>query len=97
MCMQAVLEPFTYATSKKGKELRARIIDAFNAWLDVPVEKLETIGRIVSMLHNASLLSVLFLMPLHLIAKRNTESTTLKMSQTYDAVPLVWHFYHAPH
>ena len=94
-CTQAVLEPFTYVTSNKGKEIRARIIDAFNAWLQVPTEKLETIGRIVSMLHSASLLYVLFLMPRHLIAERCAGSTTLRMTRICDAVPLVWNFHHA--
>jgi geranylgeranyl diphosphate synthase type 3 len=51
-----VLEPYTYLKSKSGKEVRAQLIAAFNLWLEVPHEKLVIIERIVSMLHNASLL-----------------------------------------
>jgi geranylgeranyl diphosphate synthase type 3 len=36
--------------------VRTKLIDAFNAWLDVPDADLEVIRRIVRMLHNASLL-----------------------------------------
>lgn len=34
------------------------MIEAFNAWLNVPEDKLKVISRVVSMLHNASLLYV---------------------------------------
>ncbi|TDL22985.1 terpenoid synthase [Rickenella mellea] len=52
----AVLEPFTYITANPGKEIRGRMIEAFNEWLHVPAEKLSMIGRLVNMLHSASLL-----------------------------------------
>ncbi|KZP19372.1 terpenoid synthase [Athelia psychrophila] len=52
----ALLEPYTYITSKPGKEIRGLMIDAFNAWLNVPSKKLIIISRVVSMLHSASLL-----------------------------------------
>ncbi|EJD08296.1 terpenoid synthase [Fomitiporia mediterranea MF3/22] len=52
----ALTEPFTYITSKPGKEIRGRLIEAFNTWLEVPEEKLTTISKVVSMLHSASLL-----------------------------------------
>ncbi|KAG6860770.1 hypothetical protein C0995_007802 [Termitomyces sp. Mi166 len=51
-----LLEPYTYITSNPGKEIRGRLIDAFNLWLEVPTSKLAVISRLVSMLHSASLL-----------------------------------------
>ncbi|KAI5117947.1 hypothetical protein M0805_004712 [Coniferiporia weirii] len=52
----ALTEPFTYITATPGKEIRARMIAAFDAWLRVPPQKLVVIARVVSMLHSASLL-----------------------------------------
>ncbi|KAH8110470.1 terpenoid synthase [Phellopilus nigrolimitatus] len=52
----ALTEPFSYITANPGKEIRTRMIEAFNGWLQVPTEKLAVIGRVVSMLHSASLL-----------------------------------------
>src|SRR5260370_41572799 len=51
-----LLEPYTYVTSTGGKQIRTHLMDAFNQWLDIPSPRLEVIARIVSMLHNASLL-----------------------------------------
>ncbi|KAG7087470.1 hypothetical protein E1B28_013435 [Marasmius oreades] len=51
-----LLEPFTFVTSKPGKDMRGRLIEAFNRWLNVPAEKLMVIARIVNMLHAASLM-----------------------------------------
>ena len=39
-----------------GKDVRGALIDAFNAWLKIPQQKIETIKSIISRLHNASLL-----------------------------------------
>jgi geranylgeranyl diphosphate synthase type 3 len=50
------LEPYTYHSQIPGKEIRSKLIEAFNLWLDVPEDDLEVIKRIVRMLHNASLL-----------------------------------------
>jgi geranylgeranyl diphosphate synthase, type III len=52
----AVMEPFTYITSAPGKDIRGKMIEAFNVWLNVPPEKLKTISRVVNMLHSASLM-----------------------------------------
>ena len=41
---------------KPGKDFRARLISAFDAWLEVPPESLEIITKVVGMLHTASLL-----------------------------------------
>ena len=48
--------PYEYVISHPGKDFRAQLIAAFNAWLDVPTESLEVITRVVGMLHEASLL-----------------------------------------
>ena len=53
---QGLLEPYTYITSNPGKEIRGEMIEAFNKWLNVPVQSLRVIARVISMLHNASLL-----------------------------------------
>ncbi|KAI0628363.1 terpenoid synthase [Trametes polyzona] len=52
----ALLEPFTHIYSVPGKEIRGQMIAAFNAWLNVPADKLAIISKVVSMLHTASLL-----------------------------------------
>ncbi|KAJ4471416.1 farnesyltranstransferase [Lentinula aciculospora] len=52
----AVLEPFTFITSNPGKDMRRRLIEAFNIWLNVPQDKITIIARIVNMLHAASLM-----------------------------------------
>ncbi|KAF9058675.1 isoprenoid synthase domain-containing protein [Rhodocollybia butyracea] len=51
-----VLEPFKFVTSNPGKDMRGRLIEAFNVWLDVPQDKTTTIAHIVNMLHAASLM-----------------------------------------
>ena len=50
---QALLEPFTYITSNPGKEIRGKMIEAFNEWLLVPKEKLAVISRVINMLHSS--------------------------------------------
>ncbi|KAJ3088038.1 Geranylgeranyl pyrophosphate synthase [Quaeritorhiza haematococci] len=51
-----LLEPFTYLTTHPGKEIRTKLIEAFNHWLKVPEGELDTIRNVVEMLHTASLL-----------------------------------------
>ncbi|KAF8193008.1 isoprenoid synthase domain-containing protein [Pholiota molesta] len=53
---QAILEPFKYITSNPGKEIRGKLIEAFNLWLAVPSDKLHVIAKVVNMLHAASLM-----------------------------------------
>ncbi|KAJ4267786.1 geranylgeranyl pyrophosphate synthetase [Fusarium torreyae] len=48
--------PYDYVISHPGKDFRAQLIGAFNAWLEVPPESLEVITRVVGMLHESSLL-----------------------------------------
>jgi geranylgeranyl diphosphate synthase type 3 len=50
------LEPYTYLSQIPGKEIRSKLIEAFNLWLNVPEDDLVVVKRIVRMLHNASLL-----------------------------------------
>ncbi|KAI3325432.1 geranylgeranyl diphosphate synthase [Xylariaceae sp. AK1471] len=52
----AVRGPFDYVISHPGKDFRALLIVAFNAWLNVPPQSLEIITRVVGMLHESSLL-----------------------------------------
>ncbi|KAI8365948.1 geranylgeranyl pyrophosphate synthase [Radiomyces spectabilis] len=51
-----LLEPFEYLCSNPGKDIRAKMIEAFDAWLQVPKDKLVAITRVIEMLHSASLL-----------------------------------------
>lgn len=48
--------PFTYIQKIPGKKIRSKLSVAFNYWMDIPADKLQSIGEIVQMLHNASLL-----------------------------------------
>ncbi|KAF2432480.1 terpenoid synthase [Tothia fuscella] len=51
-----LLGPFDYLYGHPGKDIRAQLIGAFNAWLKVPEESLKIITKVVGMLHTASLL-----------------------------------------
>ncbi|KAJ9637670.1 geranylgeranyl pyrophosphate synthetase [Coniosporium apollinis] len=51
-----LLGPYDYLYGHPGKDIRAQLIAAFNAWLKVPEESLGVITRVVGMLHTASLL-----------------------------------------
>ncbi|PPQ68609.1 hypothetical protein CVT24_005427 [Panaeolus cyanescens] len=53
---EAILEPFRFITSNPGKEIRGKLIEAFNQWLNVPTDKLQVISKVVNMLHSASLM-----------------------------------------
>lgn len=53
-----MLEPYTYILQIPGKEIRSKLIEAFNIWLDVPTEDLLVIQEVVRKLHTASLLYV---------------------------------------
>lgn len=56
--IQILLEPYNYLSSIPGKEIRSKLIEAFNVWLEVPEEDLGIIKNVVRMLHTASLLYV---------------------------------------
>ncbi|BES88023.1 Polyprenyl synthetase [Nesidiocoris tenuis] len=51
-----LLQPFNYILQVPGKQIRTKLAHAFNYWLNVPTDKLQAVGEIVQMLHNASLL-----------------------------------------
>ncbi|CAN0155022.1 unnamed protein product, partial [Ascophyllum nodosum] len=53
---QELMEPFHYINLVPGKDVRGKLIDAFQAWLKIPADKIQTIKEIVGMLHNASLM-----------------------------------------
>lgn len=51
-----LMEPYTYLASVPGKDIRSRLIEAFDIWLQVPSDRLAIIKQVVEMLHTASLL-----------------------------------------
>ncbi|OJJ49930.1 hypothetical protein ASPZODRAFT_1071643 [Penicilliopsis zonata CBS 506.65] len=51
-----LMGPYDYLSQHPGKDVRRQLIQAFNAWLQVPPESLEIINKVVGMLHTASLL-----------------------------------------
>lgn len=53
---KVVTGPFDYLYNHPGKDFRAQLIKAFDAWLEVPRESLDIITRVVGLLHTASLL-----------------------------------------
>ncbi|CAF1074214.1 unnamed protein product [Adineta steineri] len=54
--MDKILQPFDYLKSLPGKNIRTKLIHAFNYWLKTSDEKLIIIDDIIDKLHNASLL-----------------------------------------
>eukprot|EP00002_Diphylleia_rotans_P019225 TRINITY_DN3721_c0_g1_i4.p1 TRINITY_DN3721_c0_g1~~TRINITY_DN3721_c0_g1_i4.p1 ORF type:complete len:223 (-),score=43.26 TRINITY_DN3721_c0_g1_i4:749-1417(-) len=53
---KALFQPYLYTVREPGKEVRSRLIHAFDCWLRISKEKLESIKEIVRQLHNASLI-----------------------------------------
>eukprot|EP00939_MAST-03C_sp_MAST-3C-sp1_P004670 g4670.t1 len=53
---ESVMEPFDYLVKVPGKNVRGKLVDAFNLWLKIPDDKVRAIKDIISMLHTASLL-----------------------------------------
>ncbi|DBA00273.1 TPA: hypothetical protein N0F65_007917 [Lagenidium giganteum] len=51
-----LLEPYTYVKELPGKNVRGRLVDAFQEWLKAPQDAVMSIKTIVDELHNASLL-----------------------------------------
>lgn len=51
-----LLEPYTYLLQLPGKQVRTKLSQAFNHWLNVPEDKTQIIIEVTEMLHNASLL-----------------------------------------
>ena len=53
-----LLGPYDYMVDHPGKDIRKRLISAFDVWLKVPEESLAVITKVIGMLHTASLLWV---------------------------------------
>ncbi|KAG2219849.1 hypothetical protein INT45_000736 [Circinella minor] len=53
---QVLLEPYEYLCAHPGKDVRTKMIAAFNVWLQVPEKDLLVITKVIGMLHSASLL-----------------------------------------
>mmetsp|Transcript_25871 Transcript_25871/g.30614 ORF Transcript_25871/g.30614 Transcript_25871/m.30614 type:complete len:329 (+) Transcript_25871:72-1058(+) len=53
---ESLLEAFRYINQIPGKDIRGKLIDSFQKWLDIPEEKILVIKEIITELHNASLL-----------------------------------------
>lgn len=51
-----VAGPYNYLLQNPGKGVRAQAMQAFNAWMDVPMDRLKIIADSIDMLHSASLL-----------------------------------------
>ncbi|ORY98923.1 geranylgeranyl pyrophosphate synthase [Syncephalastrum racemosum] len=51
-----LLEPYRYLCDHPGKDVRSKLIDAFNIWLNVPHEALQVITNVIKLLHTASLM-----------------------------------------
>uniref|UniRef100_A0A1I8EFL5 Pre-mRNA-splicing factor 18 n=1 Tax=Wuchereria bancrofti TaxID=6293 RepID=A0A1I8EFL5_WUCBA len=51
-----LLAPYQYIMKLPGKQLRSQLAKAFNFWLQVDVEVLDSIMTVIEMLHNASLM-----------------------------------------
>ena len=51
-----LIEPYTYINGIPGKNIREKLIDSWNLFYHCPAEKVEEIKKIITMLHNASLL-----------------------------------------
>ena len=48
-----LLEPFAYLLQVPGKNIRKKLLHAFNFWMKIPQETALKIGEIIQMLHNA--------------------------------------------
>lgn len=53
---EIISAPVHYVTTLPGKDIRGKLISAFNEWFQIPDEQLEIIKRVVGLLHVASLL-----------------------------------------
>eukprot|EP00842_Homolaphlyctis_polyrhiza_P007115 jgi/Hompol1/993/HPOL_001168-RA len=51
-----VLRPYEYLLENPGQDIRNKLIQGFQLFLNVPEDKLDTIKQVIQMLHTASLL-----------------------------------------
>jgi len=49
-------EPYRYISQSQGKGVRKIMMDAFNVWLQISTEQVDYIVKLISILHNASLM-----------------------------------------
>jgi geranylgeranyl pyrophosphate synthase len=56
MILQKLLEPIRYILQVPGKQIRAKLAQAFNYWLKISDDRVQEIDEIINMLHNASIL-----------------------------------------
>lgn len=54
--VQILRAPIDYLLTIPGKDVRGKMMNAFNQWLQIPEEKLEIIKEVIKLLHTASLL-----------------------------------------
>ncbi|XP_054163808.1 geranylgeranyl pyrophosphate synthase-like [Oppia nitens] len=53
---EILLEPYNYLLQSSGKQIRTKLMTAFNYWLKIPDDYLKVVQEIIEMLHNSSLL-----------------------------------------
>ena len=51
-----ILESYYYLLNVPGKNIRSILIDVFQSWLQIPIDKLDIIRDIINSLHTASLM-----------------------------------------
>eukprot|EP00164_Ancoracysta_twista_P004570 GFYU01006168.1.p1 GENE.GFYU01006168.1~~GFYU01006168.1.p1 ORF type:complete len:305 (-),score=93.89 GFYU01006168.1:191-1105(-) len=54
--VERLLEPYRYTCRMPGKQVRSKVIKAFELWLNIPEEHEQVVKDIVESLHNASLI-----------------------------------------
>ncbi|XP_025266042.1 geranylgeranyl pyrophosphate synthase isoform X4 [Camponotus floridanus] len=54
---EKLLEPIRYILQVPGKQIRAKLAQAFNYWLKISPDRTEAIEEIVTMLHNSSIIT----------------------------------------
>ncbi|KAM0725240.1 Terpene synthase [Formica fusca] len=52
---EKLLEPIRYILQVPGKQIRAKLAQAFNYWLKISPDRIQAIEEIVTMLHNSSI------------------------------------------
>lgn len=53
---EKLLAPFAYLRQNPGKNVRGKLLAAFNVWLKIDQDKLDLVNEVVDMLHTGSLL-----------------------------------------
>ena len=91
-----VMGPYEYMIQHPGKDIRKQLIQAFNAWLRVPEDRLTIIAKAITMLHNASLLYVFLILKRYRL-KDGAGLTTSRTRRCFAAASpsriacLAWH------